>query len=706
MKGFRLVISAVSLLTLSACESSLDTPTQDNISETGFIAQYDPVAGILPFPTNLLFSGTTDGTLNIQAAAGDGAGTTAVKTALNDLDGFSTVAPIIMSFTDALDSSTLVGGSTVRVFEVNLSGLGGAVTSVVAELTVNTDYAVFTSPLDSADGTEKGANKLVISPLKALKPDTSYMVVVTKGVKNSAGKAAAADITYAFTKSASPLHTGGVSNFSALTDTDAQSLEGLRQINYISETTIDAAYGDLVASDIVVSWSFTTQSISDVLTDIRAAVAAGAAPASVLVDSTADSPLGAASIYAGTLTTNYYLNTAANVNDLAPLSGSWRATVAPGVTAALTKYTALTNTLPDSVPVTIPLMATIPNAGCPASVCPVVIFQHGITRNRTDILAVTDALAGQGFAVVAIDMPLHGLTGNETDGTEAFYNGSIERTFDLDLINNSSFAAAPDGETDPSGQHYINLNSLLTSRDNVRQSVSDLYVLRKALEGMNAGGNTFDISNIYFVGHSLGGMAGAVFLATEPTVKSAVIAMAGGGIAKLLDGSASFGPVIAAGLNAAGVPKGSIDYESFMGSAQTVIDSADPINYAAAAVSGRGLLFFEVIGNGTTNLPDQTIPNNVVGISGTVDAPLSGTDPLITAMGLTQQSTGTSGTNLALSVKYTAGHHGSILTPDDAAGDADTTSLEVFTEMQSEMVWFINSDGASITINNANIDIP
>ena len=70
-----------------------------------------------------------------------------------------------------------------------------------------------------------------------------------------------------------------------------------------------------------------------------------------------------------------------------------------------------------------------------------VIFQHGITRNRTDMLAIAGALAQAGFAVVAIDAPLHGMT----DKTSPFYRNQLigsgapslvvgERTFDLDLF--------------------------------------------------------------------------------------------------------------------------------------------------------------------------------------------------------------------------------------------------------------------------------
>src|SRR3546814_19009260 len=57
---------------------------------------------------------------------------------------------------------------------------------------------------------------------------------------------------------------------------------------------------------------------------------------------------------------------------------------------------------------------TVPNAASgrvkPANGWPLVIFQHGITRNRTDGLAISATLASQGFAMVSSDPPLHGIT--------------------------------------------------------------------------------------------------------------------------------------------------------------------------------------------------------------------------------------------------------------------------------------------------------
>ncbi|MEZ5583895.1 MAG: hypothetical protein R3F37_15170 [Candidatus Competibacteraceae bacterium] len=149
------------------------------------------------------------------------------------------------------------------------------------------------------------------------------------------------------------------------------------------------------------------------------------------------------------------------------LSTRWR-----GVNdSAVTRY----NPQPiASQSLTIPVLATVPNASSgqskPPGGWPVVIFQHGITQDRTNVLAVADTLASAGFAAIAIDLPLHGITDTENP----FYAGPLERTFNVDLVNNEAGAPeGPDGMIDGSGTHYISLTSSLTTRDNVRQGVTD-----------------------------------------------------------------------------------------------------------------------------------------------------------------------------------------------------------------------------------------
>ena len=63
-------------------------------------ALFQPAQGIFPFPNDLYFSGTTDGTINIQPANG----LIPNQVGLNALDGWSTTAPIRIRFGGALES--------------------------------------------------------------------------------------------------------------------------------------------------------------------------------------------------------------------------------------------------------------------------------------------------------------------------------------------------------------------------------------------------------------------------------------------------------------------------------------------------------------------------------------------------------------------------------------------------------------------------
>lgn len=648
--------------------------TSQAVGTAAVFSNYDPTVSAIPSSIDILFSGTTDGTLNIPILANDPQ--ESVKTALNALDGFSTVTPISTGFTGALDPATITPAA-VRMFEVALSSPGGAVVAIESELMFGVDFFATLSSVDTSDAT------LVVVPLKPLKPKTSYYIVVTNSLKDMAGNSVAASPFYTTLKDSTITHAD-------------PTQELLRQLVSTSEFTVDFEFEDLAAINIVVSWSFTTQSIADVLTQVRADIRAGAVPASVLVDSMTDSPFTAADIYVGTVDVPYYLTAATGTNDPTPLATFWQGVGGSHLTQFNTSAVATSTQ-------TIPLMLSLPKMAMPADGYPIVVYQHGITTNRATMLAVADAFAGAGIAVAAIDMPLHGLTGLETDGTAAFKTAN-ERTFDLDLVtqdlSGSIIAAAPDGVIDSSGRHYINLASLLTSRDNFRQSIADLFSLTYAVEGLTAGTATFDSNRIYFLGHSLGAIVGGTFTALESNVRDAVFAFGAGGIAKVLDGSAAFGPDIAAGLAAAGIVKGTPAYESFLGAAQTVVDSGDPVNYASIlGAKSQGILYFEIVGDGTPGTSDLVVPNTVpdalaaVTIPATVAAPLAGTEPLLTLLGLVQANTSQTGADLKHSVKFTSGDHASILSP---AADAAVT-----TEMQTEMATFIATDGATLSITDA-----
>ncbi|MDS4060194.1 MAG: hypothetical protein RKP73_16715, partial [Candidatus Contendobacter sp.] len=120
--------------------------TADAATRPDFYAVFNPAAGQLPFPTNLLFSGSTDGTLNIPVA--DPTNLADPKVAMNQLDGFSTVAPMTAYFSGALNPTTVKAGSTVRVFEVTLTQ-SFAVAEVKGELKAGTDYSANLLPQDA-----------------------------------------------------------------------------------------------------------------------------------------------------------------------------------------------------------------------------------------------------------------------------------------------------------------------------------------------------------------------------------------------------------------------------------------------------------------------------------------------------------------------------------------------------------------------------
>lgn len=359
----------------------------------------------------------------------------------------------------------------------------------------------------------------------------------------------------------------------------------------------------------------------------------------------------------------------------------------------------------------------------PESGWPVVVIQHGITSKKEDVLAITGALSLAGFATVAIDHPLHGSRGY---------------TIGEQTVNASSgFGGSP---TD-----YLNLASLVTARDNLRQSIVDTLGLRLGLNAvvdLTGGSVDLDASNVYFVGQSLGSITGVGTVSNANNslggdlaafdgmfeFKAAVLSVPGGGIASFLVDSPSFGPLIKGsllaassadfqaflaqyaqqnslpveqalvpaflafeeGLNATQLAEINATFSSFAFAAQTIIDSADPNNYAALLASNTPILMHEVVGGGTnddgsTALPDQVIPN-------TAAVPLAGTEPLAALMGLQGVSSTTQGNGL---VRFIAGEHGSLLNP--------SSSVAATTEMQLQTVTFLATQGETIAVSDTSV---
>jgi len=330
---------------------------------------------------------------------------------------------------------------------------------------------------------------------------------------------------------------------------------------------------------------------------------------------------------------------------------------------------------------------------------PVAIIQHGIGSNRTNIVALAEKLAQNGIATVAIDLPLHGL--NESSNT--FISVTGERNFGALTSGRQSSAA------------FLNVASLEVARDNTRQGIADLLALEELIGNMSLVSGpvtlTFDTDKIYFVGHSLGGIVGTTYLANSDRVKAATLAMAGGGIAKLLDASGAFGATISAGLAAQDVNEGTKTYEDFLVLTQTVVDSADPLNSAAKlAATTMPIHFIEISGGGSEgqNPPDVVVPNDAFAPADSDDKVpelgLGGSRPLIDALGLLRED-GTANkvvkdVPIRTAVQFGLGFHSSILRPKDDAPPNGTgiDATATFAEIGTEVAEFFKSNGTCLPI--------
>ena len=762
-------VSAATLL-LAACGGG-GGDTGKGPQTFSSLVLFDPTnaSAIIPFPFDGLFSGATTPTLNVP-------GTPAPLSDINQLDGFSTTASIFADIAGTIDYKTVPGHVLI------INSATGAVLQQGTDFTIDAENATAADPLTGQQTPiSSQRSRLLISPLKPLAGATTYLVAITKGIKTTAGADVIGSDSFRITSSATPV---AQQTDPALANFDAKqkgTLEALRsQLIY---PVVQAFSTKIPADQLVLAWSFTTQSIDTTLQLVAKNATAGliaVANTGLATGQHGIPGLGLASVYAGITTLPYNLAVPTPTNPTAALSAFWHADPAKpdsgvfaptknsaspvpcaafvavaGLKPSASTTACFPNLDPSQTSVqTVPVIVTAPNASSgqtkPAAGWPVVIFQHGITQNRENVFAVADGLARAGFVVVAMDLPLHGVTNT----LDPFYRNTLltgtplvtgERTFDLDLENNSNSAPGPDGKIDGSGTYFINLQSLITSRDNLREAVSNLLTLSKTVTTLDLDGDHVadtDPNRVYYFGHSLGGIVGGTLLGVDSGIRAAVLANPGGGVGRLLDASASFGPVISGGLSAAGLKEGTDDYETFLRFAQTLVDSGDPVNYGAAASAGHAIDLIEVI-------DDEVVPNAapstcpaVLDLAAIVNPPvttppttpleallaacpqkkstltkqviqdftiqagyLSGTDPLIAAQGLTVVGPLTVpvasppapvlGAKLNYAVKFAPGANGTVghSTVLDPTNDPLVTQ-----EMQSEAAQFLASDGRCLAI--------
>ncbi|MDO6718060.1 lipase [Psychrosphaera sp. 1_MG-2023] len=569
-------------------------------------------------------------------AAGESVNWASPASALGALDGWGTQNPFTIELAYdsgvTLDATSIMSGDAVALYEVvkfpELSdpdcadaSRAGLICKGTARLTFGVDYVT----------TLSGGNIAVV-PLKPLKAGKSYAVALTKEIKDSNGNPLNPSSTYASVEQ--DINTLPIVHPDLTASELNETQAGIRLLQTMFnnfENTLADTFG-ANKDAIVYTQVFTVQSagvpgtdplqITKLLNAQKFAGMAAADPSSVATlmlsqgfnvaqafaqagaiendpDSLPYKLYSSADVYGAQISMPYYLE---NAETGSPLTGRWEAACDSGVMlqsltqdqlVALSANTGDNHELCSSAQIgladfgidtqrhltkynpvpkvksmeTVDVQITLPNldnansiraeqgltplAGRPDAGWPVVILQHGITSKKEDMLAATGFLSMFGFATVAIDHPLHGSRGFTDDGV---------------VIN-----ASTENPT-----HYLNLQSLLTARDNGRQSVADALRLRLSLNAMadvtaysqdgvtppDAG--VIDSTRVYYMGHSLGAITGTAFTAVANTpantgdaatdaainaaykINASFLANGGGSLVNFLLESASFSPLVKA----------------------------------------------------------------------------------------------------------------------------------------------------------------
>ncbi|WP_423187112.1 VolA/Pla-1 family phospholipase [Alishewanella sp. d11] len=792
MNKLAISIAVAVALGLTACGDSLDDIKEESAQPGGTVIPssrvvFNPSAtpAELSVPNDLVFQGTTDGTLTLDS--GTTPDYTNPQVALGALDGWSTQNPfsIALSFAPnvSLNMDSARAPGSVRLFKALMGDPAssatecravprGAACKIVAELQYGVDF------VSAGSG-----NSVAVIPLKPLEPATTYLLALTDNLKDSLGESIKPSTTYELVKQdITTLPLGSAAQ------------RGLQAVINSFENAM-VRDGGLNKDNIIYTAAITTQSTGAVFATLKQLMASptptGYAPGALQVVDTgrtvaqvnpafANSPaFQITRLYGGTLRLPYFLGLPSTENATAPLNTRWSARCDSGATLAalppsmkpstpvsendgfcqlasggalrdlgvdaarhITKF----NTIPKinsyqtvDVQMTVPDSPVIP---MPEAGWPVVIMQHGITASKESMLAISGTLASQGFATIAIDHPLHGSRGLRIDTPTGTLDFTTTRT---------------------NPTVYMNLGNLLVTRDNLRQSIFDTLALRFALNSMT--GVKVDLSRVQFLGHSLGGITGTgmVSIANTPSgnerldaafkVESAVLAMPGGAVANLLLDSVRFGPLIKANImlgaggaltqdfatyiatttdcgqptaanattwpgcaapsvnaylanlattgNVAQQQRVNATLSQFAFAAQTVIDSADPNNYAQQlSINGTPVFMISVVGDGNANLPDDTIPNGFFNPAAALaqgKMPLLGTEPLARLLGTVSVPAVAPAFDLTGNAitRFTAGEHSSLLSP--------VASAAATGEMQFQTATFFLSRGKRIGIQNTSV---
>jgi alpha-beta hydrolase superfamily lysophospholipase len=207
----------------------------------------------------------------------------------------------------------------------------------------------------------------------------------------------------------------------------------------------------------------------------------------------------------------------------------------------------------------IPYIMTVPRLGGDL----LAIYQHGLGQDKSSVFAIADTMGRIGRSTVAIDLPLH-------------------------------------GDRAVAGRDFLDLTNLPDIKENMLEAAADLVQLVRTAQGPSIAGHLFR-GTPAFIGVSMGGCVGGIFLgAPQPVASRVLMSTSGAPLVDMVLDSPTLRPRVNQALAQAGIQPNSQQFEQFLDLARWTLDVAEPTNYASQVFGqgGRQMLMQVATGDG------------------------------------------------------------------------------------------------------------